>query len=140
MSCIQHLVCSLLKRFFFVSSKNKLYLDNQIPSTLDLLETEPPLSEALDLNFHTPPKGSNYAKVTVLDLMRDNSAYLEGECVTLVAVVMEVCILSKLSHFIKFKLVSTFRLELFWIARAAIANADRKSSSWIDRPRKCTFR
>lgn len=61
---------------------------------LDVYDTsfDFPLNEALETAFHTPPKASYCDKVTILDLLKENSPYLEGECVTLVAVVVEVSV------------------------------------------------
>ena len=79
---------------FFCStfSRYKLDLDSQISSTLTAFDAslDDLLSNALELAFHTPPKASYCEKVSIHDLLRDGSMYMEGDYVTLLAVVAEV--------------------------------------------------
>lgn len=72
-------------------SQCKLHLDNQISSSLSLYDgCDYALNNSLQMAFHTPPKTNSCKRVSVLDLMKDNSIYSEGDFVTMVAVVVEV--------------------------------------------------
>ena len=56
-------------------------------------------SQELEIGLHTPPKGKNI--LNILELME--SANFDGMCVSLVAVVVEVCIYCLKNFFIMLK-------------------------------------